>query len=89
MLRVRDRHIHRDYDTRRIRYTINNACGVQAVFPEHGGGPLGIVILESLHLQSIVDICPLQIFCMLRKGSAPRVLAQGKLNVKGAESRGP
>ena len=64
MIRVRDiliRGMYRQCDTKRIRYT--HACGVRFVFLEHGGGPLDIVDVVSLHLRSMVlDICLLHIF---------------------------
>ena len=49
-------------DTRCIRYT--HACGVWAVFLEHGRGTLGITKIVGLHLPSIVNLCPLHIILL-------------------------
>ena len=51
------------YGTRRVRYT--HSCGVRAFSLEHGGGPLGIVKVTGLRLQSIVDINPLYMLLLL------------------------
>ena len=64
--KVRDRYIRREcykQDTRRIRYA--HACGVWAAFLQHAGGTLGIIKVTSLHLQPIVDLCPLHIMCRI------------------------
>ena len=37
------------------------ACGVLAVFVNHGGRILGIVKVASLHLPSILNLCPLHV----------------------------